>query len=116
LRDGVVDKIYTNNETLGANALQDIPKHKTVIKQPRNSICFIGRNEIGRNETGGADCMTDSTTHDNQQNARNKMELTLTAEQGNEFIRTFKIGVLKQLHSKKLLSDRQLKQLISLQK
>ena len=60
--------------------------------------------------------MTDGTAHDDQQNAHRKKELTLTAEQGNEFARAFKIGVLKQLHSNKLLSDGQLKQLISLQK
>ncbi|MCL2617311.1 MAG: hypothetical protein FWD96_06675 [Defluviitaleaceae bacterium] len=59
--------------------------------------------------------MTDSTANDNQ-SASSKMELMLTAEQSNEFIRVFKVGVLKQLHSKKLLSDEQLKQLISLQK
>ena len=105
-------QINTNNETLGANALQDIPKRKTVIRQPRNSICFIN----GSSKVGGAACMTNSTTHDNQQNAHSKIELMLTTEQDSEFIRAFKIGVLKQLHSKKLLSDGQLNQLISLQK
>ena len=60
--------------------------------------------------------MTDDTAHDNQQAAHNKIDLMLTAEQDNEFVRAFKIGVLKQLHGKKLLSDGQLNRLISLQK
>jgi len=105
-------QINTNNETLGANALQDIPKYKTVIRQPYNPICFIN----GSSKTGGADCMTDDTAQDNQQAVHNKIDLMLTVEQSNEFVRAFKIGVLKQLHSNKLLSDGQLNQLISLQK
>jgi len=42
-------------------------------------------------------------------------ELTLNPKQDNEFVKAFKIGVLKQLHKKGLLSDTQLIQLIALQ-
>jgi len=105
-------QINANYETIGANALQLIPKQKTVIRQPQNSICFIN----GSSKTGGVGCMTDDTTHDNQQATHSKTEFMLTSEQDSEFIRAFKIGVLKQLHSNKLLSDGQLSQLISLQR
>jgi len=105
-------QINTNYETMGANALQRIPKQKTVIRQPQNSICFIN----GSSKTGGAGCMTDDTTHNSQQAAHTETQLLLIAEQSSDFVKAFKIGVLKQLHSKKLLSDGQLNQLISLQK
>jgi len=40
----------------------------------------------------------------------------LTPEQEKEFIKAYKIGILKQLHKKKLITDMQLNQLISMQK
>ena len=48
-------------------------------------------------------------------NPDDKLELMLTTEQDSEFIKAFKIGILKQLHSKELVTDRQLHQLIALQ-
>ncbi|MCL1864126.1 MAG: hypothetical protein FWF78_11240 [Defluviitaleaceae bacterium] len=49
-------------------------------------------------------------------NEGSKDSIVLTSEQGRDFSIAFKISVLKQLHSKKLLSDEQLNQLILLQK
>ena len=112
----------------GANALQAVPINKTVIRQSRDPICFIQE----KSKVGGADCMTDSHTNDYKQiahitpspniepqnkstNLGDKLELTLTTEQNNEFIKAFKIGILKQLHSNELITDRQLHQLIALQ-
>ena len=46
----------------------------------------------------------------------NKKRVTLTAEQEKEFIKGFKIGILKELRRKQLLTDEQLKKLIELQK
>ena len=46
----------------------------------------------------------------------NKKMVTLTAEQEKEFIKSFKIGILKELRKKQLLTDEQLKKLIELQK
>ena len=40
----------------------------------------------------------------------------LTEEQEKEFVKAYKIGILKQLHKKKLLTDAQLSQLILMQK
>ena len=45
-----------------------------------------------------------------------KKMVTLTAEQENEFIKGFKIGILKELHKKQLLTDEQLKKLIDIQR
>lgn len=42
-------------------------------------------------------------------------KIKLTPEQEKEFISAYKIGVLKQLHSKKLLTDTQLGMLIEMQ-
>ena len=41
--------------------------------------------------------------------------VTLTAEQEKDFIKAFKIGILKELHKKQLLTDEQLKKLIEIQ-
>ena len=46
----------------------------------------------------------------------NKKTITLTAEQEKEFTKAFKIGILKELHKKNLLTDKQLKKLIEVQK
>ena len=46
----------------------------------------------------------------------NKKMIMLTAEQEKEFIKGFKIGILKELRKKQLLTDEQLKKLIELQK
>ena len=46
----------------------------------------------------------------------NKKMITLTAEQEKEFTKAFKIGILKELHKKRLLTDEQLQKLIQLQK
>jgi len=46
----------------------------------------------------------------------NKKMIALTAEQEKEFIKAFKIGILKELHKKQLLTDEQLKKLIDIQK
>jgi hypothetical protein len=46
----------------------------------------------------------------------NKKMVMLTAEQEKEFIKGFKIGILKELHKKQLLTDEQLKKLIKIQK
>ena len=46
----------------------------------------------------------------------NKKMVTLTAEQEKEFIKGFKVGILKELHKKQLLTDEQLKKLIEIQK
>ena len=48
-------------------------------------------------------------------NLGDKLELTLATEQNSEFIKAFKIGILKQLHSNELITDTQLHQLIALQ-
>lgn len=40
----------------------------------------------------------------------------LTAEQDKEFNKAFKIGILKELHKKQLITDEQLKKLIEIQK
>ena len=45
-----------------------------------------------------------------------KKTVTLTAEQEKKFIKSFKIGVIKELHRKQLLTDEQLKKLIEMQK
>ena len=42
--------------------------------------------------------------------------VTLTAEQEKKFVKSFKIGILKELHKKQLLTDEQLKLLIEIQK
>ena len=57
----------------------------------------------------------DSESKDRSTNYDSKLELMLTAEQDSELIKAFKIGILKQLHSKKLVTDSQLHQLIALQ-
>ena len=43
-------------------------------------------------------------------------EVALTAEQEKEFTKEYKVGILKQLHKNGLLTDRQLKALIEMQK
>jgi len=45
----------------------------------------------------------------------NKKMVALTAEQEKKFIKAFKIGILKELHRKQLLTDEQLKKLIEIQ-
>ena len=45
----------------------------------------------------------------------NKM-IILTEEQEKNFTNLFKIGILKELHKKKLLTDEQLRKLIEMQK
>lgn len=42
--------------------------------------------------------------------------IMLSLEQEKEFIKIFKIGILKELHKKQLLTDEQLKKLIETQK
>ena len=49
-------------------------------------------------------------------NIDNKKKLNLSAQQEKDFTCRFKIGILKGLHKKGLLSDEQLKLLIELQK
>ena len=51
---------------------------------------------------------------DNKKDENNKIELS--AQQENEFTRGFKIGVLKGLHKKGMLTDKQLNRLLELQK
>ena len=46
----------------------------------------------------------------------NKKMVTLTAEQEEKFIKSFKIGVIKELYRKQLITDEQLNKLIRLQK
>ena len=48
--------------------------------------------------------------------AVDKKNIELTSEQQIEFTKGIKIGILKQLHQKKLLTDEQLNQLAKMQK
>ena len=59
--------------------------------------------------------LPDSELKDKSTNPDNKLEFMITTKQDSEFIKAFKIGILKQLHSKELITDRQLHQLIALQ-
>ena len=45
-----------------------------------------------------------------------KMIIELSADQQAKFTENFKKGILKQLHKNKLLTDKQLNQLIEMQK
>ena len=48
--------------------------------------------------------------------ACDKIIITLSADQRVVFTKGFKMGILKQLHKNKLLTDKQLNQLIEMQK
>jgi len=48
-------------------------------------------------------------------NREDSQKNVLTPEQEKEFVKTYKIGILKQLHQKGLLTDAQLDQLILMQ-
>ena len=102
--------------------------NKVIIRQSSSFICFIQ----GKIKVGGVDCMAnnhvinctqtaylaslpDGESKGKGTNSDDKLKLMFTAEQDNEFIKTFKIGTLKQLHNKELVTDRQLYQLIALQ-